>query len=289
MDASDDPERLRALGDAVLQAMGRNLLIYQRIEGNLKHLGLLVQPFTLYAGTTREEIEALYRQRHGDIRRHTLGRVRRWLRDEANRPSDEPEDTAPADRRDNVTVRSGSSRLPGYLDDLEHIIQARNHLAHTFLLDQDISTIDGCVAALETLDTAQDQAIERLHELRQLLDEQQAVRQEFAEWRGSPEAKSLLMWAWLISSPLITAFRDILTRLARPDGWTVQDSAVQCLRRERAEDVAKLQERYGYASLQEALDAAGLFESRNEPTARGHRRLCRPIPPSTQGAGLPDR
>jgi hypothetical protein len=102
---------------------------------------------------------------------------------------------------------------------------------------------------------------------------------EHAAFLASDEGKRQLELAWLQQSRLVLLLGDIAQQVGGANGWTPLGTAGQLIRKHAPEEVAALQERYGYRTLKGLLLAADLFEVRDEPTAKGGSRAVYRIKP----------
>lgn len=145
---------LREAQATVLREVGRNLLLYQYLERQLKDL-LLAAEFTADMSKLRDALI----ERREMFQRHTMGRLSQSLLDtvfrgEPPQPAlEEAESTAITEPQISFsfTIDSDAGYLAERQQVLATIVAQRNDLAHSFFLSNDLSTIERCDEALARL------------------------------------------------------------------------------------------------------------------------------------------
>ncbi|MFZ5638945.1 MAG: hypothetical protein ACOY82_20435 [Pseudomonadota bacterium] len=272
-----ESERLRRASDDVLMRMGRNLLVYQRIERNLKQLAANRRPLTLGPRIRPDDVRSQIDANRAKTERHTLGQLLPLaFMDADNSEASDSEDLGP--------IRMTISSRTTFDDDRqffewrkgwqEALVATRNRLAHAFLDNVDIETIEGCERAGSELDAAYDTALRLLHWLRSCLDGQTEAMLLGLEHVRSEEFWSSLHLPLSLSA-LVVALGTTTERLARPDGWCVFDRAAQAVRAEQGDLIAEVLGLGNFRTLQHAAEATDAFAWREEPTRNGTRWLFR--------------
>lgn len=265
----DPAERLLIASDAVLLRLGRNLLIFQRIEGNLKAL--------LASRSVSAPISELTKNWQAQAERtarRSLGMLTGDYVD-AEDPSDAADTAASPTPHLSIhhAIHWGSSEFIWTPDQLKALVESRNALAHLFLEQHELDSLEGCERALDWLDEQYSQAIRLLKRLRLECETVGQGWTQFAEMVQSPEFPVEFERAWLRGSLLIHAFANAFIRLKRGDDWAVFSTAAQHVRAELPEEIAEIKPRYGHRSLKALILASAVFETREEETARGGKRL----------------
>lgn len=273
----DSPARqLQLASDEVLRLIGRNLLLYQRIEKNLKRLDGSGRPITIDAATNDESLIEQVRTNHAVVERYTLGTVVRRLIKIGDSPNDQRTD---GQLENCLTLSTGiafedTPETHAWANDFRTMIEARNRLAHGFLDHFNLETLEGCEEARRQLDREYEAARSYLHFTRSAREYRIQAFQTFTAFLQSDDfAEAYAQMSVLIE--FTDALAAEVTRLARPDGWCAFARAVQALRASQPELITTLQSVEGSGSLRAAAEATRAFEWREEPAKRGVRLLLR--------------
>lgn len=270
-------EILRIATDDVLQRVGRNLLIYQRIEMNLKQLEATGRPITIDKTTTQESLAAQVNANHDSVRRNTLGtalkRVIRIGESEADDRATGNTEAILIMQASLVLEDTPDSRtwLAGWND---AVVNARNRLAHCFFDTFDIETIEGCAAACRELDKEHDIALSFLHFARSAVDARQLGHQIQHDFMNS-EAFSEHM----AHLDALASFAHCLgleaERLCRDDGWCLFETAVKAVQASKPDLIAELMASGWYKTTRAAADATQAFQWHQEQTSKSSQLLFR--------------
>lgn len=271
--------------------LGRNLLVFQRIEANLKQLMSANRlAFHLPVGTDADSARAAlendlarHRKIAGKRKKTNLGPLVSDYLEEVVAGKEPPPE---ADRPDCIGLQFTYRReLPAEAIQLERerlaaVVQERNALVHHFLDRLVPFTPENQEAARDWLDAQHARAFVLLQELRCQRTAIAEAWQAHMAYLNSPGFGRELEHAWLLDSPLVQAFATMAEQAARTDGWVVYDNARRIIRENLPDALDRLQDRYGHAKLIDVLRATGVFEFHEEPTSRGGRRLLyRLVPP----------
>ena len=266
-------ENENALGDEVLRKIGRNVLLYQRVEGLLKYLVANHRADGTTADLAQRQQEwadKIRRQTMGELVEHVTGNI---LSD-AGKPPKEPENlTQPWI---GVTIRlggiGGDDLYESHRADMAQMVAARNDLIHHFLPRWQPHSIEGLTAAASYLDEQHEKVLPMVNQFESFAKVLQAGRQEMAAFLASKEGQREFELMWLQQSPLIASLREIALKIARPDGWAFLAHAGSLVRNVEPEAIANLKVRYGHSTLKQLLIASGLFDVWDEPLANGEFR-----------------
>lgn len=244
--------------------IGRNLLVLQRIELNLKTL--IVESDLKGA---LDELPSARAQALAAVSRKTLGPL---VKDLGTMSSGAPSEEISYTHQDKVGVHFRHRFEPDDTD-LRRLLDQRNSLVHTFLRERDLATERGLQDARDWLDTQHEYASRYLDYLRACLTAVQGSRCEFLEYLASNRFEADFESTWLRQSPLIIDLISLASRYARPDGWTDFGIASATLAQCRSEEIAKLGTDYGHADCESMAQAANVFEFLEESTPEIGRRL----------------
>lgn len=249
-----------AAKDELLLKVGRNLILFQKIEHVLKGL------VTLGAITTSPG-----RSNTADpVLKRSLGLVaaafiQRHLGDAI--PEPELKD-------DEITIHT-SFRIEGPIaTDLSGMllraIPDRNRLAHHLVVDFDFYDVDGRSAAVAWLDRS---FSDHSPLLTTLIDHHRSLRQGFnllVSFLQSNEGKNEFFLPEIQAAPVVQELVRAATSAGGTNGWTYLAEAARSLSRS---DVQQTLGRFGMKSLTELLAASRYFELRAEETPSGGTRM----------------
>ncbi len=285
-----------AVDDELQRRIGRNLLVFARIEANLKKLMAVNRiSFTLALGMTEEEAAQSMRQsiegRSNARAGNTLGTlVGRYLREvlpphpDASQEPGEGQCVFSLGYQRTETTHSAAALTAR----LATIVDERNALVHHLTDRLGSGTPEDLARTRTWLDAQFALAQEYLSELRDEMRGLHAARLALFEEMRQADWPALLEQAWRAASPLAIHFAAHARAHRRSDGWTDFGQAVQSAHAAIPDELAHLQERHGVARVRPALVATGLFEFTLEPTAGGGQRLLyRPRPDASPQAPLP--
>lgn len=273
------------------QQLGRNLLVFQRIEASLKRfmsvnqLEFHIPKHMSAAGMASDEIWAPNRRRARQRQSQTLGVLKNAYLAEIIDESGEgvtSVNDAVISLRINYHSEMSEPDKATFTENFNALVRDRNQMMHGLLdrLDQDDPA--KLVEAKRWLDAVHARALAFLHQLRCQMQHFSAAGLAFIEYVNSPSFKDDFGRAWLLGSPLLHAFVQVCRRLRREDGWTVFDTADQQVRQAEPDEATQLGSCYGYRNLKALVLASRIFEMREEVSRRGGSRLLFRIYPEAE-------
>lgn len=263
---------LEDLIDEVERKIGRNVLLFQRLEAVLKAL-LAQGSVSGYVS----DLKTVHEQQIASIGKQTLGQlVGQFTADVLSGPEEttnEPEELKGVWLSFNFKVKYDGSFSPPLEEILGLIVAERNELIHHLLPKLDLSSTRGARAAIEYLDRQRGKVLPTYAELKQLVTGLHDGKKALAEYFASDEWKKYCDLWFLQGRRVAQLLSDIAVQQARPDGWAELAAAGRILRQEAPEELAALKEHYGKRTLKGVLLASEWFEVHEEPTAKGGVRV----------------
>jgi len=259
------------LKDEVLRKIGRNLLIFQQIEGLLK----------MILGESRvnghvHELADNKAQRVNGIQKDMLGQLFQRYKDEILSNPDE-EQQGPSDLSGPwISVSFKTTGDDDFYErqcqTYEMVREERNQLVHHFLPYWRPDSSEHFILTSDYLDEQRKRILPVWEHFKSVYERFNQTRQMHANLLASNEFNQQFELMWLQVSPLINLFRDIATRIARVDGWVCLAHAGSLAHKQMPDDVANMKTIYGYSSFKKLLMASECFEIFDEPLLNGRYR-----------------
>ena len=266
-----DSEALRKASDEVLQGIGRNLIVLQRIEKNLKRLlayAHIAGPISTITQIIKNQEAGTQREMFGKlIGLYICNFLTPRTTDASSEELKEPHVSFSIDLSLNSESASQERKF------VENISKDRNVLVHNFVEHYDISSLENCMTASAWLDSQHEQSASFLHRIRSIMYATAEARKEQLHFLASPEFSSLVERDWLEQTPLVIELARISLQTPRSDGWSVFATAGSLLKQRMPEEMAALRVRYGHKTLKSLVLATELFDTAEESTPRGGSRL----------------
>jgi len=263
---------LEKANNEVLRKIGRNMLLFQQVEHMLKYIVANGN----YSGYSRE-IKAIKEQRAASVYRQTMGQlVGQFIENTHSECKENPEH--PLTKKDaylsfSFKVESDAVYYETKKEALASIVSDRNELIHHLLPRFNPDSIESCLELDQLLDKQREKLILEIDLLRNMIDTLREGKKQLAEFLMSDEGKKLFELPWRRESRLVLLLGEIAAQAARPDGWTLLNTAAQLIRQHEPEEMAALKNRYGHKTLKSLILATELFDIYEEPTKKGGIRL----------------
>ena len=261
---------LKQIQDEVLRRVGRNLLLFQVIEGLLKFLlshhkvGSKPKDFR---GHQQERIDAVSGTMLGHLV-HKYGTE--VLRDAGVEVAEEE---SPADWITfSVTISGDTDFIEAMRRDMKLMTEQRNELVHGFLSRWQPDSPEKLDETLVYLDAQREKVLPMHEHLKFAADQVVEGRQKLFEFLTSKEYQKQSELMWLQASPLVSLLSDVATQIHRKDGWTYLAHAGDLAKKELPEEVKSIKERYGFKTLKTLLVGSEMFDVFDEPLSGGRFR-----------------
>lgn len=272
------PAQLDRHKDEVLRKIGRNLLLFQQLEGLLKFL-LMNGAIDGYGS----ELQARREEKGAAISKKTMGQlvgdfVKGHLGPETSRRE------APAELREvwfsfRFDVEADQEFYEQRRTALADIVAERNELIHHLLPQWNLTSSDSTREVAEYLDRQREKGLAEFEVLRGVVKAFEEARRVHADFLASEEGEKELKLLLLRSSSLVNLLVDIAHRFAREDGCVLLNTASDLLKEHAPEEYASMSKLHGFKSLKALILATGLFDVIEEPTKRGGQRVYYRVKP----------
>lgn len=261
---------IKSLQDEVLRRVGRNLLLFQQIEGLLKFL-----LSNHKASGFPDDFKERQQKKADTINRNMFGLlVDKYCTEVLNDAGVEvPEDEGPPGWLSiSFRIHSDADFVAAMRRDMKLMIEQRNELVHGFLPRWLPDTPEKLEETLAYLELQREKVLPMHEHLRATASRMQEGRRMQAELMASTDFQDQMELLWLQSSPLVSFLRDVSIQIQRKDGWCYLAHAGRLANRELPEDVSCLNERYGFKTLKKLLIGSEMFEIFDESLSEGKFR-----------------
>ena len=275
------PLDLKLSQDEVLRRVGRNLVIFQQIEGFLKFLVANHKGDSspgAYIARQQKRTELINKQMLGNLVDMYGTEV---LRDAGLEVSEEENPETPW-MSFSFRVTGDTEFLETRRRDLKLMTEQRNELVHGFLPRWQPDSPDKLKEALEYLDAQREKVLPMHEHLRNTVNQMQEGGKAFIEFMASEAFQHQFELMWLQGSSLVALLRDVTTQIHRKDGWTYLAHAGRLATKKLPEEVEQIKERYGHNTLKKLLIACEIFEVVDEPLANGGFRTIYRMRPGSE-------
>ncbi|MHB9101317.1 MAG: hypothetical protein ACYC2E_07390 [Sulfuricella sp.] len=256
--------------DEVLRRVGRNLLLFQQIEGLLK---LLLSNHK--AGGTPVDFKERLQKQINTINKTMFGCLVNKYGTEVLQDAgvEVPEEEGPADWITFTFKISGDTEfVEAMRRDMKLMTEQRNELVHGFLSRWQPESPERLEETLAYLDTQHEKVLPMHEHLRTMVSHIHESRQKLVEFMASEEYQKQSELMWLQASPLVSLLRDVASQIHRKDGWSYLARAGSLATKELPEEVENIKENYGFRTLKKLLVGSEMFDVFDEPLSEGQFR-----------------
>lgn len=268
---SDPDAAIKAVRDEALRKIGRNVVLFQDLEGILRFLAAAQQPSMPQgsAAASREE-------RRKSIRAKTLGQVARQVVEELFADSD-THSSAPAGITEpwlafSFQIAGDAADIEESRKTLKALIDERNDLVHHLLSRWNLRDADSCFALSTELDEQRSRIVAKIGQYRTYANTLRETAKELQAFIDSDDGQRHLDIMFLQSSRLALLLTQLAIDHARADGWTLLSVAGAQLGSLIPEEFAKLKREHGKGSLHKLVTAIDLFDIQSENIPNGGTR-----------------
>lgn len=271
MDEKNNVPHSLHLSEEVLRKIGRNVLLFQQIEGILKYL---IASHRM-DGAASDYVER-QKMRANKVQNQMMGNlVKRYTDDilsDAGESSYEPEEITQVWISTSFTITGDNNFYESQRANMKLVVDERNDLIHHFLPRWQPDSVEHMAAAVSYLDQQQEKVMPMFEHLNSVSETMKYAFREMAEFLASDEATKQIELIILQQSSLVSLLQDVAGQKARPDGWAYLSHAAQIACIHASDSVTHMKERYGYSTLKKLLVASEIFDVLDEPLPNGSFR-----------------
>lgn len=278
MDLGDELEKVR---NEVLRKIGRNMLLFQKMEHMLKYLIANGQ----FSGNIGE-IDANKEQRADRVGKQTLGMLAGQYLDEIHIGSEEKSENQKELKEAYFSFSFKAECDSAYYESkkqaMASIVDDRNDLIHHLLPKFNPESIESCLEIGQSLDQQREKLLPELDLLKNMVENLQEGKKLLAAFLTSEEGKEFFASSLPRKRSVVTLLEDIAAQKARPDGWVSLDAAGQLIKKHAPDEISALHEKYGHKTLKGLILAAEQFDLCEESTDRGGIRVLYRLKPEVR-------
>lgn len=277
MEAMENEAALKAANDEIMRKIGRNMLLFQQLEGLLKYL-LANGSFS----GTASNLEANRRSRIESIKRRSMGQLVGEFIDTSyseNTNATVQEQTEGLHISFSFQVECKADHYYSKKRALTQIVAERNNLIHHFLPTYNPESHESCQTIDRQLEQQREKLLPELRYLRELARAMDKAINLHIQIIDSKYGHRFLVEGVLPSEGKLDALlRNIVSIAARPDGWTPLATAGQLIHTQFRQEMDKICEERGIkklTNLKKLIKASPVFELMEEPNKGGTQWLFR--------------
>jgi hypothetical protein len=269
-----DPTVIGARNEA-LSRIGRNVVLFQELEGILKFLAVGQHP-----SAPLSKAKALRVARAESVSTQTLGQIAGQVADALYADSD-AESSSPTGISEpwltfSFRIVADADSVNTDRKAIKALIDERNDLVHHLLSRWNLHDPESCRALCVELDGQRSRIVREIERYRAYANSLQEMAKELQAYLDSDEGRRQFNLAFLQQSRLVAVLTAVATECARLDGWTLLSTAGARLRQLIPEEFNAMKAEHGEGSLQRLVLATELFDVTSEQTVNGTRSLYRP-------------
>ena len=257
---------LESLKNEVHRKLGRNIILFQKIELSLKFL-LANSNISGYV----DELKIIQERQNKIFEKQTLGHLAKQFVENmsfgSTKIDDEPDLLKGVWINFDCKFFNDLAVYEEAKNSLVLVVAERNELVHHFLLKWDLTLVDGWISAEQYLDKQYEKIEDEFQYLKNLV----IIVEE--ERKKIPDILKQFLDLIKIEKKLVNLLHDIVLKKSRSDGWTLLSHAEKILREEVPEEIDLLKKQYKQKTLKNWMMSIELFDFDYEITKKGGTRV----------------
>jgi hypothetical protein len=262
---------LESLKNEVHRKLGRNIILFQKIELLLKFL-LANSKISGYL----DELKIIQERQNKIFEKQTLGQLANQFFENiifsSTKIDNEPDVLKGVWISFDCAFPNDSTIHEEQKKSLASIVTERNELVHHFFSMWDLTLLNGWKSAEHYLDKQYDKIEKEFQHLKVLAELLEEGRKDIGNFMKTDEGKAWLKFQF-ITSKLVNLLDEITVKKSRSDGWTLLSHAEKILREEVPEEIDLLKKQYKQKTLKNWMMSIELFDFDYEITKKGGTRV----------------
>ncbi|MUK62731.1 hypothetical protein GNP81_16305 [Aliivibrio fischeri] len=260
---------LTDLINEVQRQVGRNIILFQQLEGLLKHI-LTFQEIDGHISELQDIIEF----KRASLSKQTMGQLVGQFTENNNQNESIRSDND--HKEPHISFKFWVDNEEFYLNknkSLSKLVQERNKLVHHLLLELDLKSIDSCEHISKGLDIQCEHIRSEINATQSFIKALADCKKTMSEFISSDVYKQELIIQVLQLNSLVLMLAKIAKEATRKDGWTLLHSASYLLKKHEPEEWESLRKSTEFKSLKSLMLKTELFEFSEEKTSKGGIRV----------------
>jgi len=246
------------LKSEVLQKIGRNLFLFQKMEGLLKYITYhqnLSSPLDKIADTQEKSFQ--------DVKCKTMGQlIKTHLVQDTNHENNNS--TIEEENSISLNIDFGPCYYEYKTQVLKDLLDERNNLVHHSYINFDLNSINSCLEVQKQLDSQETRILSEINSLQGIVTTIQKSKHLFIDYIKSDAYENQIRLAWLQSSPLVLLLKELEHEISRENGWSYLGEAGELINKRTPDERVLLQKNYGCRSLKSLIVSSKIFDIREE-------------------------
>lgn len=252
---------LESLHNEIYQKIGKNIMLFQKLEMILKHI-ILLKGFKASSGKIIEEKRKL----EDSIQKKSMGMLISEFLNKGEATLSEDEKNS-EEEFFLFHINIGSCFMEEKRITLKDLLEERNKLVHHSFNEYNMDTVISCTKIIDFLDNQQVRIKNEINALVPIVKRIEEFKKKLSESLKSDEFKEELLYGWIKNSDLVIEIIHIFQKTIRKDGWASFSVLGREIRKTALEEVNVLKEKYQCKSLKELLIKTKMFDFHLEGTS----------------------
>ena len=274
-------EQLETARNECLRRIGRNMVMFQRVEQLLKFL-LANSSLEGY----ERDLESKQAKKASTISTMTMGQLSNEyfnsIFDTSEIELPPHEDPSQAYLSFKYSVQRSEEEIDAEKQYFADLVKERNELAHHLLPKYDPTSMQSIEELSESLEQQRERFFPALKNLTRLCEAHQKARQQMSDFFQSDECRKYIVEGILPGETrLDKLLRDTASFSTRDDGWSSLSLAGQFIKNQPEDIFEKVCEEQALSklpALKTLIELSSIFELKSQPTKNGSIWLFRPKP-----------
>tara|TARA_B100001123_G_scaffold9085_1_gene11447 strand:- start:338 stop:1177 length:840 start_codon:yes stop_codon:yes gene_type:complete len=274
-------EQLETARNECLRRIGRNMVMFQRVEQLLKFL-LANSSLEGY----ERDLESKQAKKASTISTMTMGQLSNEyfnsIFDTSEIELPPHEDPSQAYLSFKYSVQRSEEEIDAEKQYFADLVKERNELAHHLLPKYDPTSMQSIEELSESLEQQRERFFPALKNLTRLCEAHQKARQQMSDFFQSDECRKYIVEGILPGETrLDKLLRDAASFSTRDDGWSSLSLAGQFIKNQPEDIFEKVCEEQALSklpALKTLIELSSIFELKSQPTKNGSIWLFRPKP-----------
>lgn len=252
---------LESLHNEIYQKIGKNVMLFQKLEMILKHINLF-KGFKASSGKIIEEKKKL----EDSLQKKSMGiLINEFLYKSEGTLKEDEENSNEEFFLFHINI--GSCFMEEKTTTLKDLLEERNKLVHHSYNDYNMDTVISCTKIIDFLDEQQVRIKNEINAFIPIIETIDKFKKELVEAFKSDEFKEEFFWGWIRTSDLVIEVIKIYEKTVKENDWASFSVLGREIRKSALKEIELLKEKYQCKSLKELLIKTKMFDFHLEDTS----------------------